>query len=290
MPSVGIPSSNTRGSTCGASSAYTDAGPPLRISAYGLRARTASGEIVCPTSSEYTRHSRTRRAISCEYWPPRSTTSTGRSSATGNSTTFDLSAAIVRSLFRDRHVVRMRLSETGTGDADEAGFLHVVDRRRAAVAHRLPNAADELVHDRAQRALVADAPFDPFRDELLDVLDVPLEVAILRERACAHRAERAHATVFLEPLPLDEDHLARRLVRAGEKRSEHDRVGACRDRLRDVARRRQAAVADQRDTGCGCHFGAVVDRRHLRDADAGDDAGRADAPRSDSGLDRIGPG
>ena len=33
-------------------SAYTDAGPPLRMSAYGLRARTASGEIVCPTSSE----------------------------------------------------------------------------------------------------------------------------------------------------------------------------------------------------------------------------------------------
>ena len=41
-----MPSSNTRGSTCGAPSAYTDAGPPLRMSAYGLRARTASGEIV----------------------------------------------------------------------------------------------------------------------------------------------------------------------------------------------------------------------------------------------------
>ena len=36
-----------RGSTRGAPSAYTDAGPPLRMSAYGLRARTASGEIVC---------------------------------------------------------------------------------------------------------------------------------------------------------------------------------------------------------------------------------------------------
>ena len=47
-----MPSSKMRGSTCGALSAYTDAGPPLRISAYGLRARTASGEIVCPTSSE----------------------------------------------------------------------------------------------------------------------------------------------------------------------------------------------------------------------------------------------
>src|SRR5947209_9239331 len=134
MPSVGMPSSKTPGSTCGASSAYTDAGPPLRMSAYGFRARTAAGEIVCPTSSEYTRHSRTRRAISCEYWPPRSTTSTGLSSATGSWTTFDGSAAIVRRLFRDRHVVRVRLAQPGSGDADEACGLHVVDRRRAAVA------------------------------------------------------------------------------------------------------------------------------------------------------------
>src|SRR5690242_21791777 len=148
MPSVGIPSSNTRGSTCGASSAYTDAGPPLRMSAYGSRARTASGEMAWPTSSEYTRHSRTRRAISCEYWPPRSITSTGRSSAAGSWTTLDGSAAIVRRLFRDRHVVRMRLAESRGGDPHEAGLLHLVDRGGSAVAHRLPQPTDELVDDR----------------------------------------------------------------------------------------------------------------------------------------------
>src|SRR5579863_4458393 len=147
MPSVGMPSSKMRGSTCGAFPAYTEAGPPLRMIAYGLRARTASGEMVWPTSSEYTRHSRTRRAISWEYWPPRSTTSTGRSSATGSWTTFDGSAAIVRRLFRDRHVVRMRLAQSRPCDADEARGLQVVDRRGAAVAHGLAHAADELVHD-----------------------------------------------------------------------------------------------------------------------------------------------
>src|SRR5437762_1249097 len=224
MPSVGIPSSNTRESTCGASSAYTDAGPPLRMSAYGLRARTAAGEIVCPTSSEYTRHSRTRRAISCEYWPPRSTTSTGRSSATGSWTTFDGSAAIVRRLFRDRHVVRVRLAQPRSGDADEACRLHVVDRRRAAVAHRLADAAHELVHDRRQRALVRDAALDSLGHELVHVFDVVLEVAVLREAARLHRAERAHAAVLLEALALVHDHLARRLVGAGEHRAEHDRV------------------------------------------------------------------
>src|SRR5205085_11937406 len=117
---------------------WAGGGPPLRRSGDGLRARTASGEIACRTSSEYTRHSRTRRAISCEYWPPRSTTSTGRSSATGSWTTFDGSAAIVRRLFRDRHVVGMRLAQACGGDADEAGLLHLLDRRCAAVAHRLP--------------------------------------------------------------------------------------------------------------------------------------------------------
>src|SRR5258705_4437272 len=127
MPSVGMPSSKMPGSTCGASSAYRDAGPPLRISAYGLRARTASGEIVWPTSSEYTRHSRTRRAMSCEYWPPRSITNTGLSSGPGNWITCDGSAAIVRRLFRDRHVVRVRLAQPGARDAHETRGLHLVD-------------------------------------------------------------------------------------------------------------------------------------------------------------------
>src|SRR5712691_4968052 len=126
-----------RGSTCGAFSAYTDAGPPLRMIAYGLRARTASGEIVCPTSSEYTRHSRTRRAISCEYWPPKSMTSTGRSSGcgsrTGKGTTSG--APIVGRVLRDRDVVRVALAQPGRRDAHEARVLQLVDRRRAAIAH-----------------------------------------------------------------------------------------------------------------------------------------------------------
>src|SRR2546430_2173625 len=160
MPSVGTPSENNAGSTRGAPLAYTDAGPPLRIKACGLRARTWSGVTLCGTSSEYTRHSRTRRAISCEYCPPRSTTSTGRSSggASGRCST-SASAPIVRRLLRDRHVVRMRLAEPCCGDADELRLVHLVDRRRAAVAHRLSQTAHELGHDRREGSLVRDAPF-----------------------------------------------------------------------------------------------------------------------------------
>src|SRR5438105_7172224 len=181
MPSVGMPSENNAGSTRGAPLAYTDAGPPLRIKACGLRARTWSGVTLCGTSSEYTRHSRTRRAISCEYCPPRSTTKTGRSSghASGRCRT-SASPPIVRRLLRDRHVVRVRFAQAGAGDANELRVMHLLNRRGAAVAHGLPQAADELVDDRGERPFVGDAALDSFRDELVDVLDVPLEIAVFR--------------------------------------------------------------------------------------------------------------
>src|SRR3954467_6856285 len=114
-----------------------------------------------------------RRAISWEYWPPQSRTRTGRSSGAGSGrATTAGSAPIVRRLLRDRHVVRVALAQPGGGDADEARGLHLLDRGRPAVAHRLADAADELVQDRRERALVRDAALDALGDELLDVLDV----------------------------------------------------------------------------------------------------------------------
>src|SRR3954447_12551401 len=46
------------------------------MTALGLRARISSAVIVCGTISEYTLHSRTRRAMSCAYCAPKSTTRT----------------------------------------------------------------------------------------------------------------------------------------------------------------------------------------------------------------------
>src|SRR3989440_4147225 len=176
MPSVGMPSSKMRGSTRGAPSAYTDAGPPLRTTACGLRARTCAAVTPWPTSSEYTRHSRTRRAISCAYCPPRSTTNTGRSSA-GRSGRGRTSAAIVRCLLRDRDVVRMAFAEARGSDADELRPLHLLDRRRPAITHRLAEPTDELMEDGCDGPLVGDAPFDSLGHQLVDVFDVALEVA-----------------------------------------------------------------------------------------------------------------
>src|SRR5436190_4539375 len=76
MPSTGMPSSSSSGSSFGAPSAYTDAGPPDRIRPLGLRRRTSSAPTWWGSSSENTPHSRTRRAMSWEYCPPKSRTTT----------------------------------------------------------------------------------------------------------------------------------------------------------------------------------------------------------------------
>src|SRR5919106_2181 len=76
MPRTGTSSSRSSRGSLGAPSAYTEAGPPERISAFGRRRVTSSTGTWCGSSSLKTPHSRTRRAISCEYWPPKSRTST----------------------------------------------------------------------------------------------------------------------------------------------------------------------------------------------------------------------
>src|SRR5262249_39002545 len=116
----------------------------------------------------------------------------------------------------------------------------------AAVAHRLAETADDLVDDPLERSLVRDAPLDPLGDELVDVFDVALEVAVLREAARLHRAERAHAAVLLVALTVREDHFAGRLVGAGQHAADHDGVRTGGDRLRNVAGRGDAAVGDHR--------------------------------------------
>src|SRR4051794_26235655 len=125
----------------------------------------------------------------------------------------------------------MALAEPGAGDADKGRALHLLDRRRAAIAHRLPEAADELVEDVRDRALVRNSALDAFRHELVHVLDVALEVAVLRIAARLHRAERAHPAVLLEALPSRENHLAGSLVGTGQETAGHDHVSAGGNRL-----------------------------------------------------------
>src|SRR5215210_495679 len=76
MPSTGTPSSSSSGRSGGAPSAYTEAGPPDSTMPRGLRRSSSPSGTSCARSSENTPHSRIRRAISWEYWPPKSSTRT----------------------------------------------------------------------------------------------------------------------------------------------------------------------------------------------------------------------
>src|SRR6478752_4186904 len=64
-------------SSCGAPSSYTEDGPPESTMPDGRFAAISDAVTVCGTISEYTFASRTRRAISCAYCAPKSTTRTG---------------------------------------------------------------------------------------------------------------------------------------------------------------------------------------------------------------------
>ena len=139
----------------------------------------------------------------------------------GNWTTFDGSAAIVRRLFRDRHVVRVRLAQAGRRDADEA---RASSSRRSSPRRSSPSTAAGRRRAGARSARAGpctDASLDPLGHELLDVLDVALEVAVLRERPRAFIAPSEPMPRYsLKRSPWWTIDLARRLVGAGEQRAE----------------------------------------------------------------------
>src|SRR4029079_18112457 len=76
MPSTGTPSSSSSVRSSGAPSEYTDAGPPDNTRAAGCRSRMRARSVSNGRSSANTPHSRILLAISWEYCPPKSRTST----------------------------------------------------------------------------------------------------------------------------------------------------------------------------------------------------------------------
>src|SRR5436309_1988390 len=143
-------------------------------------------------------------------------------------------ARIVRAFPRNRHVVNVAFAQARAGDADELRLLVEFGEVACAdIAHRGTQTAGELVHDVADRALVRHLALDALGHQLERVLDVLLEVAV--GRAARHRADRAHAAIGLVGTALPQKHFARRLVGAGEQRTDHGDVGAGGERLGEIA-------------------------------------------------------
>src|SRR5271154_5550334 len=74
MPRTGTPNCSTLGSHAGASLSYTELGPPDKTIPTGSSARISSSLAVHGKIAENTCCSRIRRAISCVYCPPKSST------------------------------------------------------------------------------------------------------------------------------------------------------------------------------------------------------------------------
>src|SRR5262249_15381380 len=145
---------------------------------------------------------------------------------------------IIRCFLRDDDVVHVAFSHAGRRDANERRLA--LERRHvlaAAIAHPRAKTTDELVDHRLNAALVRDAALDALRHELLAAVATALEVVLVLEvpvaAAGAHRANRAHAAVFLEAPALEQDDLTRALVRAREETADHRRAGADGQRLHD---------------------------------------------------------
>src|SRR5512132_258774 len=190
---------------------------------FGRRASISSNGIVRGTISEYTCASRTRRAISCAYCAPKSTTSTvsnGGASTLALSTHADALAALEALAFGLQR-----------GGNHHLGLLELLDRLVPGGGHRRAQGAEQVqgavvLVGRADEDLVERAPL-----------------------AGVHA--RAARQVGMEGRHPPVETAARRLVRTGERRAEHDGVGPARDRLGDVAPCPHAAVGDHVHVNAG---------------------------------------
>src|SRR6185312_14158600 len=178
MPSSGTPRSKTRCAMRGAPGAIADSGPPEKMIPFGANFAISSGAWSQARISQYTPISRTRRAISCVYCEPKSRMRI--LSVWMFCTRGSVIHPVVRRFLGDLHVVHVRLAHACARDAHELRTLaHRLDVLAAAVAHRCPQATDQLVHDAAQRPAIRHAAFDAFRHQLLG-LGFFLEIAIGR--------------------------------------------------------------------------------------------------------------
>src|SRR3954451_9798239 len=239
MPSTGTPSSSSSVRSSGAPSAYTEAGPPDSTMPRGRRCSSWSRGTSCRSSSENTPHSRIRRAISCEYCPPKSSTSTssvvaGRSGAATEGVAALLLIQLVHrccdlrlAVGAHAHVLLalelLALAHEGRRDH----HLRTVEGRDVLVAaggHRGAEGAEQV---EGAVVLGGGAEQDLLERAVLERGDA--------RAARQRRVEGGHAPVVAA---------AGRLVGARERRADHDGVGSTRERLRDVAAIAHATVGE----------------------------------------------
>src|SRR5436305_3841668 len=88
-------------------------------------------------------------------------------------------AGVIRAFAGDGDVVDVAFAQAGCGDAHELRLLTELGKVfRPDISHRRPQAARELMHDVADRALVRHLALDTLRPQLERVLADLLEVTV----------------------------------------------------------------------------------------------------------------
>src|SRR5574343_969415 len=193
---------------------------------------------------------------------------------------------VVRGFFGDLHIMHMRFTHTRRCDLYKLCLLvHIGNGGAAQITHRRTQTAHQLMNHSQDRPLVWHTAFDTFRHELIHVGGVFLEIAVARTGL--YSAQRAHATVALVGAPLEQLDFAWCLFGASEQTTQHDAVGARRNRLGDIAREADATISNQRHARAFQRLGDIGNRGNLRHADTGDDTGRTDRTRTDTDLHTI---
>src|SRR5712664_2880509 len=177
----------------------------------------------------------------------------------------------------------VRFAQPRRGDLNEFGLAaERFDVAHPAVAHATAEPTHHLENHVGGRPPVRHASLDALGYEFGRRNLAFLEVAV--GGALFHGAEAAHAADHLEAPALEQERLARALLRTREHRAHHHALGTRGERLHHVARVLDPAVRDHRYVPRPRPGHAVDDRRDLWHADAGDDARGADRARPHADL------
>src|SRR5689334_21641425 len=138
--------------------------------------------------------------------------------------------------------MRMTFDKTSVGDAREAGFgTQVAERRRARIAHARTQTTDELIDIFNERALIRHATLDALGHKFATAT---LTRGITVNAIALHRAEAAHAAIFLEAAPLIHHHLARCLFKTRKHTAKHHGIAARDNRFDNIAAEFDSAIRD----------------------------------------------
>src|SRR5690606_7902766 len=172
-------------------------------------------------------------------------------------------SAVVRRFLGDLHIMYVGLTYTRSCNFHELSLgVQFLDGFATAVAHGSTDAANQLVNNGNNTALVRHTAFNTFWNQFVSVVRRILEVAV--SRTIDHGAQATHTAVGLVRTALEQHNFTRRLFSTGKHTAHHASGSASGQSLGHVAGAPDTAVTDQKHACTFQCLGNVSDRCNLR--------------------------